>query len=86
MCPNAGNAKKQTGQWLATFAPPITARLNAGAPGANLTDDDIYSLITLCPFHTLAKEEESPFCDMFTPEEFKQFEYSGDLDKFYKTG
>jgi len=59
---------------------------NAGSPGAGLTPTDIYSLLALCPFHTLAKETLSPFCSMFTPAEFEGFDYFGDLDKYYGTG
>ncbi|KAF7327124.1 Phosphoglycerate mutase-like protein [Mycena kentingensis (nom. inval.)] len=52
-CPNAGSSDVQTNTWLAIFAPPITARLNAAAPGANITDPETYALISLCAFHTV---------------------------------
>ncbi|KAI9057638.1 phytase [Trametes sanguinea] len=87
MCPSAGNSSPQTDQWLATFAPPMTARLNAGAPGANLTDTDTYNLLSLCAFETVATEKRSQFCDVY--EELKAeaaFSYNGDLDKYYGTG
>jgi hypothetical protein len=86
MCPNAGESDDQTQQWLSTYATPTTARLNEGAPGANLTNVDTFNLISLCPFETLAKETRSPFCDLFSKAEFHGFEYSGDLDKYYGTG
>ena len=86
MCPNAGNADKQTHQWQSVFAPPIVGRINQAAPGANLEDIDIPYLISLCPFETVAKETISPFCDLFTQEEFEAFEYYGDLNKFYGFG
>lgn len=62
--------------------------LNQGAPGANLTDLDTAALMEICPFHTLAKEKPSPFCGLFAsvPSAFPNFEYIGDLDKFYGTG
>ena len=69
--------------------------LPAGAPGADLTDEDTYALLSLCAFDTVAhyldgkykgNHNHSPFCGLFTREEFQQFEYVGDLDKFYKTG
>ncbi|OSD04415.1 phytase [Trametes coccinea BRFM310] len=87
MCPSAGDSSPQTSQWLATFAPPMTARLNAGAPGANLTDADTYNLLSLCAFETVATEKRSAFCDVY--EELKAegaFSYNGDLDKYYGTG
>ncbi|KZS87489.1 acid phosphatase [Sistotremastrum niveocremeum HHB9708] len=85
-CPNAGSSDAANAQWLAAYAPPIAARLNAGAPGANLTNADAQNLLSLCAFDSVAKEKASPFCDVFTVEEFELFEYSGDIDKFYDTG
>ncbi|KAJ7336943.1 histidine phosphatase superfamily [Mycena albidolilacea] len=92
MCPNAGDSDAQTDAWLAVFAPNITARLNRWAPGANVTDTETYSLISMCPFHTVASFVPgaaltlSPFCELFTTDEFAAFEYSMDLDKYYGTG
>ncbi|KAI0782538.1 phytase [Abortiporus biennis] len=88
MCPSAGSSDPQTSAWLATYAPPITQRLNAHAPNANLTDTDTYNLISLCPFISVFKETASPFCSLFEEDTtaFPGFGYSGDLDKFYGTG
>lgn len=86
MCPNAGSSDTQLFAWLRTYAPPLTARLNTWAPGANLTDADTYNLMAICPFDTLAKEALSPFCELFEEEDFRAFSYSGDLDKFYGFG
>ena len=87
MCPSAGDSDAQTEAWLATFAPPMTAQLNAAAPGANLTDTDTYNLLTLCPFDTVAHEARGAFCDVYDAlNAGSAFAYSGDLDKFYGTG
>ncbi|KAI0053859.1 acid phosphatase [Auriscalpium vulgare] len=86
MCPNAGDGDAESDKWLAIYAPPITARLNAGAPGANLTDDDTHNLMTLCPFHSLIERAASPFCALFTNEEFEAYEYFADINKFYGNG
>ncbi|KAH9482157.1 3-phytase B [Psilocybe cubensis] len=86
MCPNAGSSDPQTNIWTSIYGAPIAARLNAQAPGATVTAADISNLIPLCAFETLAKEIPSPFCSLFTEDEFAQFEYFGDLDKFYNTG
>ncbi|KAJ6575775.1 acid phosphatase [Mycena vulgaris] len=93
MCTNAGDSDAQTDAWLAVFAPPITARLNRWAPGANITAAETYALISMCPFHTAATFAPrqkvlvlSPFCALFTAAEFAAFEYSMDLDKYYGTG
>jgi len=86
MCPNAETSDPQTGAWQDTFGPAVAARLNKVAPGANLINADIPPLISLCPFHTLAKEIISPWCNAFNLEDFQNFEYFGDLDKYYGTG
>ncbi|KAK0499432.1 histidine phosphatase superfamily [Armillaria luteobubalina] len=86
LCENAGDSDDQTDAWLAIYAPAITARINDGAPGANVSNADTYSLLSMCPFDSVAKENRSPFCDMFEAADFEGFEYSGDLDKYYGTG
>ncbi|KAJ7137743.1 histidine phosphatase superfamily [Mycena epipterygia] len=88
MCPNADSSDVQTAEWLAIYAPEITARLNAWAPGASLTNRETQALISLCAFHTVASTPArlSPFCALFTPSDFAAFDYSADLDKYYNTG
>jgi hypothetical protein len=86
MCPKAGEPKHQTKKWQSIYAPPITARLNAAAPGANLKDADTTNLISLCPFETVAHQQLSPFCALFTLDDFQGYEYLMDLEKYYYTG
>ena len=64
----------------------IAARLNSAAPGANLDPQDVYAIMHLCPFETVAKEKISPFCSLFSEEDFEIYEYAGDLEKFYYAG
>ncbi|KAG6906495.1 hypothetical protein DXG01_013674 [Tephrocybe rancida] len=85
-CPNSGNASTQTGAWLLTFGPPIAARLNKYAPGANIDPTDVYNLMLICAFESIFNNHKSPFCDLFSQTEFEQLEYYGDLDKYYNTG
>ncbi|KAJ7873542.1 phytase [Mycena olivaceomarginata] len=88
MCPNTGDSDAQTDAWLAVFAPNITAHLNHWAPGMKIMDTETYSLISMFPFHTVtsfipsAALSLSPFCGLFTTEEFVAFEYSMDLDNY----
>ncbi|KAH7327620.1 histidine phosphatase superfamily [Rhizoctonia solani] len=71
-------------KWLATFAPPITERLNNGLPGANLTDRDVFSLMNLCGFDSAAKNgTASPWCSVFSMDEWKSYEYYHDLEKYW---
>lgn len=86
MCPCAGDSDAQTETWQDTFAPATAQRLNTAAPGAALINADIPSLISLCAFDTLAKENPSPWCGVFDQADFEDFEYYGDLDKYYNTG
>jgi hypothetical protein len=86
MCPNAGSSDPQTNAWLAVFAPPITSRLNAAAPGANITDSDTFNLISQCAFDSVAHSRVSKFCALFSKSDFAGFGYSGDLNKYYGTG
>ncbi|KAL7279575.1 hypothetical protein ACG7TL_005975 [Trametes sanguinea] len=85
-CPNAGDGTPEMETWRSVFAPSIAERLTKGAPGATLTNEDVFHLMAMCPFESVAKETMSPFCAMFTEDEFRAFEYHGDLEKYYKTG
>ncbi|KAG8819579.1 hypothetical protein FRC17_010393 [Serendipita sp. 399] len=73
-------------QWLSHFAPKITARLNAAAPGSTLVDEDIPMLMALCSFESLAHYQTSKWCNVFYEEEWRDFEYWSDLEKYYNTG
>lgn len=86
MCPAAVNANTQVKEFVDIAARGIAARLNSCAPGANLTAQEAYAIMHMCPFDTVAKEAISPFCDLFSQEEFQMYEYAGDLQKFYHTG
>ena len=86
MCPNAGYADEQTEIWENEYATGIAARLNASAPGAKVTTGDITNLISLCALETVANIEPSDFCAIFDKSEFENFEYYGDLKKYYGTG
>lgn len=81
-----GKAAQET--WQDIFMPPITARLNANLPGANLTSDETIFFMDLCPFNTVASPfgEISPFCNLFTPDEWRQYDYYQSLGKYYGYG
>jgi len=86
ICPNSGSSDAQTNLWSSIYGPPIADRLNAHAPGANLSGQDIANLISLCALETVAKNTLSLFCGIFTQADFAQFEYWADLDKYYGNG
>lgn len=72
-------------QWVDIFIPPITARLNQNLPGAKLSSLDTIYVMDLCPFNTVASPtgELSPFCTLFTEEEWQGYNYFQSLGKYY---
>lgn len=86
MCPNADDEGKESKIWLKIYARSIKKRLNSAAPGAKLTEKDTHNLMSLCAFHSQVTMLPSPFCGLFTAEEFSSYEYHADLAKFYTNG
>ncbi|KAM0746334.1 phosphoglycerate mutase-like protein [Meredithblackwellia eburnea MCA 4105] len=85
-CDNAPGPDAFENAWLAVFMPNITARINAAAPGANISDSDTLNLMQLCGFDTEYLQVLSPWCGLFKQSEWSSFEYYFDLDKWYGTG
>lgn len=76
-------------QWKAKFVNPIQQRLNGDLVGANLTEAQVVYLMDLCPFSTVATSAAkrlSPFCDIFSLEEWEEYNYLQSLDKYYSYG
>ncbi len=82
MCPNAKEGKESK-TWLKIYAGSIKKRLNPAARGANLKKKDTHSLMSLCAFHSQVLMAPSPFCGLFSAEEFTEYSYYADLAKFY---
>ncbi|KAF3035713.1 hypothetical protein E8E12_007490 [Didymella heteroderae] len=78
------NAQKA---WSTKFAPTIQKRIN-GALGTNLTTSSIINLMDLCPYDTIAtlSTTRSPFCQLFTEDEWHSYDYYQTLGKFYGYG
>jgi hypothetical protein len=94
-CPPALPPDPQVDAWRQVYAPPITSRLREYAPSVNLSNEDISSLVSLCPFESVSmygwqgkqgEDDESKWCGVFTTEEWRNWEYENDLGKFYGTG
>jgi len=81
-----GDAAQAT--FLAAFAPSLTARLNKGLPGANLTNTDTISIMDLCPYNTVATTDGrlSEFCELFTLSDWHNYDYYQSLGKWYGYG
>ncbi|KAF2845715.1 acid phosphatase [Plenodomus tracheiphilus IPT5] len=73
--------------WASKFVPPIQERVNA-ALGTELSPTSIIYLMDMCPFDTLAdpKAKVSPFCKIFTEQEWHAYDYLQSLGKYYGYG
>ncbi|KAK1563969.1 histidine acid phosphatase [Colletotrichum navitas] len=79
----ATRAKEAQSSWLLKFTQPITLRLNKVLPGAHLTATDTVYLMQLCPMNTVVNGIKSEFCNLFTAEEWMNYEYYETLGKYY---
>ena len=72
-------------EWRDHFAPNTTARLNQDLSGADLTNKEVIHLMEMCPFETVASPagKLSNFCDLFTPDEFRAYDYLQSVSKYY---
>jgi acid phosphatase len=71
--------------WQDKFAKPIAHRLLAESGGFAFSSLDIYSMMEMCSFEILVRGN-SPWCEVFTTEEWLDFEYARDLLHFYRAG
>lgn len=89
MCPNFKDAEggDYKAAWDAIWIPPVQKRLQALIDGnLTLTADDINQIPYLCGFESHITGRLSPWCDVFTDEELRQYEYSNDLRYYYGVG
>ncbi|KAK5941889.1 hypothetical protein PMZ80_005840 [Knufia obscura] len=71
--------------WQEVFTKPISERLKAHSGGLDLSPLEIYGMMELCGFEILARGS-SPWCNVFSHEEWLDFEYGRDLLHFYRAG
>ncbi|KIW17291.1 hypothetical protein PV08_04482 [Exophiala spinifera] len=71
--------------WQKVFTKPIIDRLSQHAQGVQIDHLDVYSMMEMCGFEILAKGS-SPWCAVFTQDEWLHFEYARDLLHFYRAG
>lgn len=68
-----------------TYLKTILKRFQSENPGLNLTSDDVYQLFSWCAFE-INVNGTSPFCNLFTTEEYVKYSYNQDLTYFYEHG
>lgn len=69
----------------AAYLPAIAKRLADYNPHFLFSNDEIYTMQEICGFETLAKGS-SPWCEVFTHEEWESFEYARDVIHYYRAG
>ncbi|OBT95588.2 hypothetical protein VE01_05912 [Pseudogymnoascus verrucosus] len=75
--------------WNDIYLPKVTARLNKliGPHSAlNFTTSEVSQFPVLCGFESQITGTRSPFCDVFTKDELRDFEYAQDIRYYYGAG
>jgi acid phosphatase len=88
-CPNFKDLEggTQRDAWKATYIPPIKARLQSLIDGGlALTDNDVTQMPYLCGFESQITGRLSPWCDVFTDDELRDYEYEQSLRYYYGVG
>lgn len=75
----------ELGRWQDIFTEGIRERLKVDAGGLSFTPLEVYSMMEMCGFEVLARGS-SPWCEVFSHEEWLDFEYGRDLLHFYRAG
>ncbi|KAL9030929.1 MAG: hypothetical protein Q9196_001003 [Gyalolechia fulgens] len=72
-------------RFRSTYLPAISARFEAQNPGIRFTDGELYSMQEMCGFEILVRGS-SPWCDVFSHEDWMNFEYARDVIHYYRAG
>ncbi|KAH9940793.1 phosphoglycerate mutase-like protein [Epithele typhae] len=75
----------QSGAWVQKYTAPLITRFNNAAPEFNFTLTDIVGMQQLCGYDNVIRNQ-TDFCNIFTAEEWLDFEYANDLMYFYSIG
>ncbi|KAH9898095.1 phosphoglycerate mutase-like protein [Cubamyces lactineus] len=89
-CPNANNDIENigylaSGNWTPIYLKDTVPRLQRHLKGVELDASDVRSMQDLCAYETVALGY-SAFCELFTEEEWKGYEYAFDLELWYSFG
>jgi hypothetical protein len=86
-CPDFSGSPGYEAQaiWASIFTPAITKRLHKLLEGVKLNTTQTIWLMDLCPFETVASPTGaiSRFCQLFTVDEWKSYDYYQSLGKYY---
>lgn len=67
------------------YLPAISTRLYKENSAIRFRAEEVYVMQEMCGFETLAKGS-SPWCNVFSYDEWESFEYARDVLHFYRTG
>ncbi|KAH9926852.1 phosphoglycerate mutase-like protein [Amylocystis lapponica] len=89
-CPNANGALYELGTWAAgnwteIYLKHTVERMQKHIEGVTLGVADVFTMQQMCAYEVVALGY-SAFCDLFTEEEWKGYEYANDLDFWYSVG
>jgi acid phosphatase len=68
-----------------TFLPQLAERLNKMSKDYEISQEDVLAMAYICPFQINALGY-SPFCDIFTENDWKNINYFRDLATYYGSG
>jgi acid phosphatase len=68
-----------------TYLGPISDRLSDMTSNFHFSNGEVYSMQEMCGFETLARGY-SPWCNIFTRDDWVNFEYARDIIHFYRAG
>ncbi|MBW0510514.1 hypothetical protein O181_050229 [Austropuccinia psidii MF-1] len=80
--PNNSYVDKILANWSEVYLEKALPRLQADLTGYSLSFEDLVSMQELCAYESVSLGF-SPFCQLFTPEEFRGFSYYSDLLFWY---
>ena len=91
LCPKFSSAGGSSAQatHLETWVRPVLKRLNSDLPNANVTAHEVIYLMDLCSFSTISAITGyplSPFCSLFSEDEWHSYDYFQSLGKWYGYG
>lgn len=77
--------------WNNLYLPAVTKRINShikptGSVPFSFTDSDVTNFPYLCGFETQITGRRSPWCNIFTDDELRKYEYAQDLRYYYGSG
>lgn len=73
--------------WNNLYLPAVTKRINSHIHGnLTFTNSDVTNFPYLCGFETQITGHRSPWCNIFTDDELRKYEYAQDLRYYYGSG